>query len=256
MSIYAGIPSGAYNSEAAMLYGGLTMSDFNDPMTWNLLMPWFTRNGIDPQQADAITRIVTRYLAAATDWRLNRDPEYLVDFWREYAQLNPILRNDVRKAVNYIRRKKQVPLPVTSARLADAKTWEQALPYLRALPGIGKKFPTPVLDWLSLDDLDKEYRLKRWRQQVHEPSPMTEAEPLPVPYVKPTRHQLNMLRRRMEYADAFKRWRSSFNKLHPPIAREKKAPSQAAIDRMARLSDRRMGVLQAQAPEVTFGQEY
>lgn len=256
MSIYAGIPSGAYNSEAAMLYGGLDFNDFNRPMTWNLLMPWFTRNNIDPQIADGITTYVTHYLAAATQWRLNRDPEYLVDFWKDFAQLNPYMREHIRKAVNYIRRKKQIPMASTAKRLAEAESWDEALPYLRALPGIGKKFPTAVLDWLNLDDLDREYRLKRWRQKVPDVKPIGAPDPVPVKFVEPTRQQVRAAIRRAEYADAFKQWRSSFNKTHPPIVRAKKQPSQEVLDRMARLRSRREGILATAAPEVSLEREY
>lgn len=225
MSIYAGIPSGAYNSEAAMLYGGLAPTDFNTETTYNLLMPWFTRNDIPEARAMDVASDVTRYLVAAADWRLNRNSQLIVEFWQDFVNQraeDPVFCEWVRKAVNYILHKKRPSLASTSSRLAQAKTWAEALPYLRALPALGKKFPRSLLPWLRLPDDEKDLRRARWERQIGTPAAMNLPVPDTIPFVEPTKYQRDALARRKAIADALAAERTRILGLHPVIARPKK----------------------------------
>lgn len=256
MSIYAGIPSGAYNSEAAMLYGGLAPGDFNDDAVYNFLIPWFTRNNIAPGDASGIAHVASEYLKAAADFRLNRNGTALAEFWREFIKLGPATIDLVRRAVNYLRHKKRVPLGITSKRLAEASNWDEALPYLRALPGITKKFPRPLLHWLGMSPAARETQSYLWRRHV----PDVRAMDLPVPpraqFIDPTPEQVAAFERRKRIATAMAAERKRLVTLDPPVVRPKRevSPEIAALRQAAkqRRLDRELAALRDVIPDATM----
>lgn len=256
MSIYAGIPSGAYNSEAAMLYGGLAPQDFDFNTVFNLLIPWFTRNNIEQPDADTIAHEVDDYLEAAAQWRLNRDSAGLVAYWQKFTDLAPPLQDLIRKAVNYIRHKKRPSLATTSAKLAEAKNWDEALPYLRALPGIGKRFPRSVLPWLRLPDDVKQLRRTRWQNQIGTPDPMNLDPPAKMNLIAPTAYQLAALNRRRKMADEFAEARRAVLRNNPPLERPKKqySPDLLKLKQLARQHalDRQLAALKMVYPQATM----
>lgn len=256
MSIYAGIPSGAYNSEAAMLYGGLAPQDFDFNTVYNLLMPWFTRNDIDLDTSNRIAQEVDDYLEAAAQWRLTRNSDGLVAYWQQFRKINPPLQDLIRKAVNYIRHKKRIPLAVTSSELAQAKSWEDALPYLRALPGLGKRFPRSVLPWLRLADDEKELRRARWRRQIGTPVPMNLEPPAKMDLIPPTQYQLAALNRRRKMASEFAAARAAILRDNPVIERPKTQypPELQRLKQLAREGalKRELAALQKVYPEATL----
>ena len=222
MSIYAGIPTGAYNSEAAMLYGGLAPDDFNTDAMYNFLMPWFTRNDISPETAPEIAQAVSEYLKVATAFRLRRDGAGLAEFWRRFMVMSPTQRDILRRAVNYVRHKKRIPLTTMSKRLAEAENWGEALPYLRAVPGIGKKVPRPLLHWLSMSPLGRQLQRSRWEYLIPDVDAMDEKVPERVDFVEPTLHQRDMLARRRAMAARMAQQREELRREFPPVERPKK----------------------------------
>lgn len=261
MSIYAGIPSGAYNSEAAMLYGGLAPDDFNDNMTYNLLMPWFTRNNITEAGADAIAHDVTAYLKAAAKFRLNRDGTDLAAFWKRFAAMDDEQRDILRKAVNYVRHKKHIPLGVMSRRLAEAKDWAEALPYLRAVPGIGKKYPRPLLHWLGMNPINRELQLTRWRHIVPQVDVMGLDPPARTKFIPPTPHQLALLDRRIRMANRAAEQRRELLRDFPPIRpppRTDISPEIAALRKRIREQQRArlLSTLQDEIPDAKLESTY
>lgn len=255
MSIYAGIPSGAYNSEAAMLYGGLAPADFNDNAVYNFLIPWFTRNNVNPGTASAIAHIASEYLKAAADFRLNRDGTALAMFWREFMKLEAETRDLVRRAVNYLRHKKRIPLGTTSNFLAQATTWDEALPYLRAVPGISKKFPRPLLHWMGMSPEARDTQRHLWRRYV----PQVRSMDLPTPplaqFIDPTPEQIEALARRKKIADAVAAERRRITQLTPPVVYPKKEvpPELRALREAAkqRKLARELAALQDVIPGIT-----
>lgn len=222
MSIYAGIPSGAYNSEAAMLYGGLAPNDFNVDMTFNLLVPWFTRNNIPEDSAGDIAQAVTDYLKVATAFRLRRDGSGLREFWKRFVAMAPGDREILRRAVNYVRHKKRIPLATLSRELAEAENWTEALPYLRAVPGIGRKVPRPLLQWINMSPLNREFQTYRWTQLVPEIDAVKDAAPPRLPFVSPTPEQIAALDRRRQMAAFMADQRKELRRRFPTPARVKK----------------------------------
>lgn len=240
MSIYAGIPSGAYNSEAAMLYGGLAPDDYNVNAMYNLLIPWFTRNNIDENAAPDIAGAVANYLKVATAFRLRRDGTGLAEFWKRFVNMPPADRDILRRAVNYVRHKKRIPLATMSRELAEAETWGQALPYLRAVPGIGKKVPRPLLNWISLPPLGRQLQRTRWEYLIPDIDPLTEKAPERLAFVKPDQHQLDMLQRRKDMAAMMTEQRKALRQAFPPVPRPKKdyPPEVAALKQKIRDAQR------------------
>lgn len=242
MSIYAGIPSGAYNSEAAMLYGGLAPDDFNLNAVYNFLLPWFRRNNILTKEAALdIAQAVTDYLKVATSYRLRGDGSGLAEFWRQFMQLPLDQRNTLRRAVNYVRHKKRIPLLTMSRELAEAENWGQALPYLRAVPGIGKRAPRPILRWAASTPLARQLQRSRMQYLIPEVDPMKEEEPDQLEFVAPDAHQTAMFERRQKMAEMMADQRKALREAFPPVARPKK-PVDPAI---AALRERQRAAQQA-----------
>lgn len=230
MSIYAGIPSGAYNSEAAMLYGGLAPDDFNLNAVYNFLLPWFRRNNIlTKDAAEKIAQAVTDYLKVATAYRLRGDGSGLAEFWRQFMQLSLDERNTLRRAVNYVRHKKRIPLLTMSRRLAEAENWGEALPYLRAVPGIGKRVPRPILRWVTATPLARQLQRSRAQYLIPEVEAMDEKEPDQLEFVAPDEHQIGMFNRRQQMLAKMAEQRRELRTLFPPVARPKK-PVDPAIE--------------------------
>lgn len=230
MSIYAGIPSGAYNSEAAMLYGGLVPDDFNLNAVYNFLLPWFRRNNILTKEAALeIAQAVTDYLKVATSYRLKGDGSGLAEFWRQFMQLPSEQRNTLRRAVNYVRHKKRIPLLTMSRELAQAENWGQALPYLRAVPGIGKRVPRPILRWVTATPLARQLQRSRAQYLFPDMDPMKEEQPDQLDFVAPDQHQIDMFERRQRMAQRMAEQRADLRREFPPVARPKK-PVDPAIE--------------------------
>lgn len=256
MSIYAGIPSGAYNSEAAMLYGGLAPGDFNDNAVYNFLIPWFTRNNIAPGDAVGIAHIASEYLKAATDFRLNRDGTALAEFWREFMKLDPAVCDIVRKAVNYLRHKKRLPLATTSRHLAEAANWDEALPYLRAVPGISKKFPRPLLHWMGMSPEAQDRQRYFWRRHVPEVYSMNMPAPPLAQFIDPTPEQVAAFERRKNIAKAMaeERKRLTTTVYPAPVRPKREIPAELAALREAakqRRLDRELAALRNVIPDIT-----
>ena len=253
MSIYAGIPSGAYNSEAAMLYGGLAPADFNDNAVYNFLIPWFTRNNIDQGTASGVAHIASEYLKAATDFRLNRDGTALAQFWQEFAKLEETVRDLVRKAVNYLRHKKRVPLGTTSRFLAEATNWDEALPYLRAVPGIGKKYPRPLLHWMAMSPEARNNQMFSWRRHVPSVYSMNMPAPPRAKFIAPTPEQVSAFERRRSIAKEMSDFSKSLRQRYPLVKKEI-PPELAAYRQAARQHrlDRELAALRTVIPDATM----
>ena len=223
MSIYAGIPTGAYNSDAAMLYGGLAPDDFNVNAIYNFMLPWFRRNNILTKEAALeIAQAVTDYLKVATAYRLRGDGSGLAEFWREFMKLPSDQRNTLRRAVNYIRHKKRIPLLTMSRELAEAENWGQALPYLRAVPGIGKRVPRPILRWVNATPLARQLQRSRAQYLIPDMDPMKEEVPDQLEFIAPDEHQKTMFDRRQRMAQMMADQRAALRAAFPPVERPKK----------------------------------
>lgn len=246
MSIYAGIPSGAYNSQAAMLYGGMGPGDVNTPLIFNMLIPFFTRNNIVEERiAHGIAEAVSDYIKAAMEYKFNALPGKLLQFWQEFSTLSDAERDQIRKALNYIRRKKRIPNNTVVHNLASAGDLASAMMWMRAIPPIGEDFPMGAIDIINLDPSEVAALRAKRATEVGPITALNLAVPVQRQLISPTLNQVRALQRRQLVNRAVyrARQRSRARALEKyPILDEKKRPMPPALEAyMKAMKERRYG---------------